>query len=69
MDQIIPIKDAEDYTIKMAEKQQEQAQIQKSQSQRHKLRREFWTKLLPLSNKLTSLFANINPTDDHWISA
>lgn len=69
MDQIIPIPDAEEYTIKIAEKQQEQVQIQKSQSERHKIRKQFWEKLLPLSNKLNSLFSNINPTNDHWLSA
>lgn len=69
MDQIIPIPDAEEYTIKIAEKQQEQAQIQTSQSKKHKIRREFRQKLLPESNKLISLFSNVNPTDDHRLSA
>jgi hypothetical protein len=69
LDQIIPIKDAEDYTIKMAEKQQEQAQIQTKQPERHKIRKEFWQRLLPISNTLTTLFSNISPTTDHWISA
>jgi hypothetical protein len=69
MEQIIPIKDAEEYTIKMAEKQQEQIQIHTTQSKTHTLRRTFWQKLLPESNALCPLFVNVNPTSDHWLSA
>ncbi|MBN1245545.1 DUF4268 domain-containing protein [Candidatus Bathyarchaeota archaeon] len=38
-------------------------------AERHVKRREFWTQLLEESNKKLSLFSNISPSKDHWISA
>jgi len=69
IEQIIPIQDAEEYTISMASKQQETVEGQKKQTKRHKIRKQFREKLLPAINKKTSLFSNINPTTDHRISA
>jgi hypothetical protein len=53
----------------MAEKQQEQAKIQSTQSEKQKLYREFWGKLLSVANTKSSLFANISPSDNHRLSA
>lgn len=69
MEQIIPIQDAEEYTISMASKQQEEIQTQSKQHRVHKIRKEFWDKLLPLANQKSSLFSNISSSKDHWISA
>ena len=69
MEQIIPIQDAEEYTISMAEKKQEEVKSQSAKEKRERLCREFWSQLLPVVNSQTSLFSNINPTKDHWISA
>lgn len=41
MEQIIPIKDAEEYTISIAEKKQEEITIQTKISKRHQLCKEF----------------------------
>lgn len=68
LDQIIPIKDAEDYTIKMAEKQQEQIQIQSSQSKIQNIRKDFWQRLLNESNKLFPLFNGTSPWKEQWLS-
>lgn len=38
-------------------------------AERHVKRRQFWTQLLPESNKKTQLFSNISPSKDYWISA
>ncbi|MCW4028343.1 MAG: DUF4268 domain-containing protein [Candidatus Bathyarchaeota archaeon] len=38
-------------------------------AERHVKRRQFWTQLLPESNKKTQLFSNISASKDHWISA
>lgn len=69
VEQIIPLRDAEDYTIRLAKKAQDQAQVRQASSHRYEVRREFWQQLLPEINKRTHLFQNINPTKDHWLSA
>lgn len=69
LDQIIPTKDAEDYIIKMVEKQQEQAQVQKSQTQRMVMNKQFWNALLPIVNRKIDLYINVNATDDNRLSA
>lgn len=65
--QIIPLQEAEDYIIKIAEKQQKEVANKRLRGSRHHKRREFWTKFLEDSNKKTLLTQNLNPTDDHWI--
>ena len=65
--QIIPLQEAGDYIIKIAEKQKEEAVNKKLRGSRHHKRREFWAKFLEASNKETTLTQNLNPTDDHWI--
>lgn len=46
LEQIIPTKDAEDYTISMVDKAQEDQSTQEELKERHHLRLEYWTKLL-----------------------
>ena len=70
IEQIIPTKEAEEYMIKMATKEQEEHSSIKSQQTRHVLRLEFWKRLLEaMSNSGTNLFSGITPTDNHWIQA
>ena len=70
IDQIIPIEDAKDYMIQMAEKEQEQKSSEQKLQNRHIIRYEFWKKLLDAMNKSSSsLFANISPSRERWISA
>lgn len=40
----------------------------KSEPNRYIIRRKFWRQLLPQLND-TNLFANVNPTKDHWLTA
>lgn len=42
--------------------------ISASEASRHNIRRAFWKQLLP-QIKDTRLFANVNPTKDHWLTA
>jgi len=69
IEQIIPVHEVEEYTVKMAEKAQEEQSTQEEQATRYKLRIEFWKELLSKFNSKTSLFANVSPSKDNWISA
>jgi hypothetical protein len=69
VEQIIPLPETQDYTIRMAAKAQEEAQTKVAEQSRHELRRRFWQQLLPLINQKTDLFSGVNPTRDHWLSA
>lgn len=69
IEQIIPVQEIEEYTIRMAEKAQEEQNTQEEQKVRHKLRVEFWKTLLPEINSRCSLFSNVSPSRDNWISA
>ena len=67
IEQILPVKEAADYTIKMAEKKQEEKHTKNELETRHKIRLEFWKELLHRLNERTNLFANINPIKESWI--
>jgi len=69
VEQIIPVKEVEEFTIKMAEKAQEDQSTQDELKTRHKLRIEFWKLLLQKFNTKSHLFSNISPSKDSWISA
>jgi hypothetical protein len=67
LDQIIPLRGAEEYIIGMAEKTQEDAVRQKETPERYRIRREFWTYVLERMNRESDLFRNISPGNDAWI--
>lgn len=69
IDQIIPMKTAEEYTIRIAEKTQEEIINQEELKERHIIRQDFWAKLLKIANEKFTLFQNINPTKYSWIGA
>lgn len=69
VEQIIPTKDAEDYTISMVDKAQEDLSTQEELKERHHLRLEFWSKLLPKIKGRTTVFQNSSPSKDHWLSS
>lgn len=66
-DQILPVKDAQEYSISMASKAQEEIATQENLKTRHHLRLEFWGQYLKRSNEENSLFSNISPSKDNWI--
>ncbi len=67
-EQIIPVKDIEEYTIKLANKKQNDRLDQEKEQTRHITRRQFWTDLLSEMKNKTDLFSNISPTKDNWIN-
>lgn len=66
-EQIIPIRDAEEYVIKVANKKQEEVKIKEQNQARYNIRIDFWTNLLQEMNKKSRLFSNVNPTKDNWL--
>lgn len=67
-EQIIPIKDAEDFLIKLANKKLEENSTKEKNQSRHLLRSKFWTMLLREMKGKSDLFGNISPSQDNWIS-
>ncbi|TCT14562.1 uncharacterized protein DUF91 [Natranaerovirga pectinivora] len=67
-EQIIPIKDAEDYLIKIANKKQEELVNKEKKQNRHTVRLKFWNQLLNVMNEKSDLFKNISPSKENWIS-
>ncbi|MFA6528373.1 MAG: DUF4268 domain-containing protein, partial [Candidatus Gracilibacteria bacterium] len=66
-DQIIPIKDAEDYIIKVASKNREEQGTQEELQNRYAVRQYFWTQFLKEANKKNNLCANVSSTKENWI--
>ena len=64
--QVIPLPEAEEYQVRVREKEQ---QARQDRAERHDLRRRFWEQLLPRARQRTQLHANISPSDDNWIWA
>lgn len=69
LEQIIPMKDAEDYIISMANKNLDDLTNQEEMKNRHNKRWEFWTQFLKEINKVNHLCANTSPSKDTWISS
>ena len=68
IEQIIPIKDAEEYIIKMAEKSKDDSMVEAQASERHKIREEFWSNLLNKMKSKSDLFRNKSTTKENWIA-
>ncbi len=68
-EQIIPVKEAEEYTISMAKKSREEVGAQEELKEKQKKRFEFWSNYLEEINKVSKLYQNVSPSKDHWISA
>ena len=69
VEQLIPLREAQDYTIRMANKAQEEAQLKATQGPRQERLRALWTAVLPVVNAKTNLYKNVQPTKDAWLSA
>lgn len=67
IEQILPVKDTEDFSISMATKVQDEIATQESLKTRHHIRLDFWKMYLSDSNKKNNLFSNISPSKDNWI--
>lgn len=67
LEQIIPMKDSEEYIISMAKKSIDDLSNQKEMKNRHSKRLEFWTQFLKEINKVNNLCSNTSPSKDTWI--
>jgi hypothetical protein len=67
VDQILPIKDAEEFSISVASKAQDEIDVQERLKNRHVVRLKFWEQFLNTSNKKTKLFDNNSPSKESWI--
>lgn len=68
--QIIPTPEAADFMIGMSTKDNEEKAAQDTQKHRHKLRLVFWeAALTQLRHDGVTLYQNISPSQDHWLSA
>lgn len=67
IEQIIPIKDAEEYVIKTAQKSQLDEKSEDKLAERYKIRFKFWEKHLEYFRQKSDLFNNISPTTDNWL--
>ena len=70
VDQIIPPPEAREYMIGINEKEQESKSSESILINSHQLRLEFWKRLLDsCKSSNLSLFNNISPSKNHWLSA
>lgn len=67
VEQILPTKDTEDFSIGVASKAQEEVAVQETLKNRHNVRLLFWEEYLRQSNEANKLFSNISPSKDNWI--
>lgn len=68
-EQVIPMREAEDFIISMAQKNRDNIEKQEEMKARHKVRREFWSKMIPEVNTTCKLYQNVSPSKDHWLAA
>lgn len=67
---MIPTPEAESFMIGMAQKEAEEQSTSGELKTRHLLRKAFWTKMLErLKASSCTLYNNISPSTDHWLSA
>ena len=66
-DQILPVVDAQEYSISMASKTQEEIATQENLKQRHRVRLEFWSRFLDYMNQKNQIFSNISPSKESWL--
>lgn len=66
-DQIIPIKDAEDYTIKMANKKKVEDKESDEKARRNNEKREFWNKFIEYNKEHSGPFSSSAGTTESWL--
>lgn len=65
--QIIPLKEVEDYMIKIVAKQKEEIVNQKIIGVRYDKKEDFWRKFLAVANTKMSLTQNLSPAKEYWL--
>ena len=69
VEQIIPTKDAEEFMIGIAGKAIEEIEDAEAEQRRHRIRREFWAKVIDAMAERSDLYRNISAGTQGWISA
>jgi hypothetical protein len=70
LDQIIPLRDAQELMIGISEKEQEEQVIEQGMLARHQLRLEFWRQTLAaLEDGGVTVYANVSPGRDNWLAS
>ncbi|MDC8803193.1 DUF4268 domain-containing protein [Halomonas pacifica] len=70
VEQIIPTPESSEFMIGMVAKEDEEKSADTEQKQRHTLRLAFWEQALEaFSQSNCTLYNNISPAKDHWLSA
>jgi hypothetical protein len=67
VEQVLPLKEAEEFSIRMAEKTQDDISSQETLKASHQKRIDFWVQFISQSNKRNQLLSNTSPTKDNWI--
>lgn len=67
VEQILPTKDTEDFSVSIANKAQEEIEVQETLKNRHHIRLKFWSEFLSTSNKNNGLYQNHSPVKESWI--
>jgi hypothetical protein len=60
VEQIIPTKDAEEFLIKLAEKALDETENEEAEQRRHRIRREFWARIIDAMAERSDLYRNIS---------
>ena len=68
IEQIIPVKEAADYYIKMADKAKEEQTTKELNKGAEELKLKYWGELLERFLTVSKQFQNVNPSTDHWLS-
>ena len=66
-DQIIPIKEAEEYTIKMAEKKKVDSQNAENKKRKENDRSIFWRKFIEYNEQVNGKYATSSVTTESWL--
>lgn len=66
-DQIIPIKEAEEYTIKIAEKKKAETQNAENKKRSANVRLDFWQKFVEYNKQHNGPYASAQPNSDNWM--
>jgi uncharacterized protein DUF4268 len=69
VEQILPTKDTEEYTIGIANKVQEEIDTQVVSQNSSNMRLKFWEQFLIRSNKVSNLYLNNSPSKDSWLGS
>lgn len=69
VEQIIPVKDTQDFVIGLADKAQDEVQTSSAEVARSTIRREFWGEVIRVMQTKSNLYDNISAGGANWISA